>query len=103
MYETRPFITAFTTPITDPHSEPDESSLHPPILQGDRKVAQPEVLYSVLAMNECNELELVDEYVGMSGCERLSTGHVTSSISAVSLKPRVYRRVFYTRAACFCC
>lgn len=103
MYETRTFVTAFTTPVTDAHPEPDESSLHPPILLGDRKVAQPEVLYLVLAMNECSEVELVDECVGMSGCERTTTGHVTSVISAVALKPCVYCRVFYTNAACFYC
>ena len=34
-----------------------------------------------------SEVELVDEYVGRSGCERPNTGHVTSAISAVALKP----------------
>lgn len=104
MYETRIFITAFTTPVTDPLPEPDESSLHPPVLRGDRKVAQPEALYLVLAMNECSEVEVVDVYVGMSGCERASTAHVISVISAVvTSKPCVCRRDFYTNAARFYC
>jgi hypothetical protein len=33
---------------------------------GDGKVAQAEVGYLVLARNECNEVELVDECVGLA-------------------------------------
>jgi len=51
-------------------------------------------------MNECGEVELVDEYVDMSGCERASIRHVTSAISVVALKPSFYRRDFCTNAAC---
>jgi hypothetical protein len=36
------------------------------LTQGDRKVAQPKALYILLARNECDEVELVDEYVGVT-------------------------------------
>jgi len=47
-----------------PHPKPGESC--PYIIQGNRKVAQPEFWYLLLARCECKGFELVDEYVGMT-------------------------------------
>ena len=33
------------------------------LIQGDRKVTQPEVWFLVLVGNECDEVQLADEYV----------------------------------------
>jgi hypothetical protein len=47
-----------------PHPKLEESC--PYIIDGDRKLAQPDVWYLVLARNECNGFELVSENVGMA-------------------------------------
>ena len=64
-----------------------------------RKFAQREVWYLRLARGKFDEVELVDEYVGMS-VQKLRTGQsrVTwaDTIVAVAWKPYVYRDVFFT-------
>ena len=55
------------------------------LTEGDRKVAQPEVLYLVLARNKCDEVELVGEYVGVS-VQELCTGKLVDEYVAVSVQ-----------------
>ena len=45
------------------------------LIQCDRKVAQPQVWYLVLARNECDEVQLADEYVGMPVQKRCEGNH----------------------------
>lgn len=48
------------------------------LLQNDRKVARPELLYLLRTRNECDEVQLVDMLVGLCrNCVRASTSHVT--------------------------
>ena len=68
-------------------------------IQSDWKVAQPKVWYLVLAKNECDEVELVDDYVGMT-VQKLCKVTWPDTISVVALKLCVYQHVFFTSAVC---
>jgi len=72
------------------------------LIQGDRKVAQPEVWHVLLARNECDEVELVDEYVGVT-VQKLCSGkeQVTGpdAISAVALKPCLHQHFFFKKCS----
>jgi hypothetical protein len=74
------------------------------IIQGDKKFTQPRVWNLVLARNKCDQVELVDEYVG--DCAEAVLGQAQAmwpnAISTVAFKLCVYWHLF-TGVACFYC
>ena len=61
------------------------------LIQSDRKVTHPGVWYLVLAINECDEVQLADEYV-----QNVCKGYQRSRVDSISDVALTFRRLTST-------